>query len=272
MKLNAKLAVVTGAAMGMGKCVSRLLLEAGCEVAMVDVNADALSATADEFSALGVCRPYTCDISDRQAVYTLAETIKKEMGPVSILVNNAGIVKAAPLDELPDETIEKILTVNLTAQFWTCKAFLPDMIAQNSGHVVNVASAGGILGLPNLSAYCASKFGVVGFTDALRQEMAKKKYNIGVTVVCPNTVGTGMFHGSKMVAGTKLLDPDTVTDKIIRGIKKNKPMVAIPSVPVRFLTPLTKTLLPIRAMDWLNKILGMWSANDSWKGRSGLKN
>jgi len=149
---------------------------------------------------------------------------------------------------------------------------LPGMIRENMGHIVNIASAGGLLAIPNLSAYCASKFGVVGFTDALRQEMAKKKYNIGVTVVCPNTVGTGMFHGSKMVAGTKLLDPDTVTDKIIRGIKKNKPMVAIPSVPVRFLTPLTKTLLPIRAMDWLNKILGMWSANDSWKGRSGLKN
>ncbi|BBO78136.1 hypothetical protein DSCW_55530 [Desulfosarcina widdelii] len=267
MKLNAKLAVVTGAAMGMGKCVSRLLLEAGCEVALVDVNADALSATADELSALGVCRPYTCDISERKAVYELAQTIKKEMGTVSILVNNAGIVKAAPLDELPDETIEKILTVNLTAQFWTCKAFLPAMVAQNSGHVVNVASAGGILALPNLSAYCASKFGVVGLTDALRQEMKKRKCNVGFTAVCPNTVGTGMFAGSKMVAGTRLLDPEVVAVKIVAGIRKNKAMVAIPSLPVKILTPLTKVLLPISLMDRLNQALGMWRANDTWTGR-----
>jgi hypothetical protein len=141
------------------------------------------------------------------------------------------------------------------------------MIAQNSGHVVNVASAGGILALPNLSAYCASKFGVVGFTDALRQEMKKRKCTIGFTAVCPNTVGTGMFAGSKMVAGTRLLDPEAVAAKIVAGIRKNKAMVAVPSLPVKILTPLTKVLLPISLMDRLNQALGMWRANDTWTGR-----
>ncbi|WP_319407296.1 SDR family oxidoreductase [uncultured Desulfosarcina sp.] len=267
MQLDGALAVVTGGAMGMGKIVSRRLLEAGCDVALVDVNEKALSSTADELSSIGTCRPYVCDIADRHAVYSLAKTIQAQMGSVTILVNNAGIVKPAPLNQLADETIEKILQVNLTAQFWTCKAFLPAMIARNKGHVVNMASAGGILALPNLTAYCASKFGVVGFTDALRQEMKKQKININFTLVCPNTVGTGMFEGSKMVAGTRLLDPEDVAAKILAGIRKNKAMVAVPSLPVKIFTPLAKALLPISLMDHLNQILGMWGANDTWTGR-----
>ena len=267
MQLDGALAVVTGGAMGMGKIISRRLLEAGCTVALVDVNEKALSSTADELSSIGACRPYVCDIADRHAVYSLAKTIQAQMGVVTILVNNAGIVKPAPLNRLADEIIEKILQVNLTAQFWTCKAFLPAMIARNKGHVVNMASAGGILALPNLTAYCASKFGVVGFTDALRQEMKKEKVNINFTLVCPNTVGTGMFEGSKMVAGTRLLDPEDVAAKIVAGIRKNKAMVAVPSLPVKILTPLAKALLPISLMDRLNQLLGMWGANDTWTGR-----
>ena len=168
---------------------------------------------------------------------------------------------------MDDEIIEKIINVNLTSQFWTTKAFLPSMVKQSEGHIVNFASAGGILAIPWITAYCASKFGVVGFSDSLRQEMKKMKLNIGVTVVCPNTVNTGMFQGSKMVTGTSLLKPEDVTKRVVRAIKKNKPMVAVPHLAVRFITPLTKTLLPINAMDRLNKAMGMWDVNDTWTGR-----
>jgi all-trans-retinol dehydrogenase (NAD+) len=265
--LKGKTAVVTGAAMGMGKSLSELLLDAGCKVALVDVDKAALDQTAEALSRRGACRPFVCDISDREAVYGLAESIGAQMGPVSILVNNAGIVRAGGLADQDDTIIEKTIAINLTAQFWTCKAFLPQMKSLGSGHIVNIASAGGILAIPNLAAYCASKFGVMGLTDALRQEMKKHRLDIGVTVVCPNTVGTGMFQGSKMVAGTKLLATEEVTRPILRAIRNNRPMVAVPSVPVRFLTPLTKVLLPIAVMDRLNQFLGMWHANDTWTGR-----
>ena len=98
--------------------------------------------------------------------------------------------------------------------------------------------------------------------------MAKMKYNLHFTMVCPNTVGTGMFSGSKMVAGTKLLKADDVTAKIISGIRKNRAMVAVPSFPVKILTPLAKLLLPVRWMDGLNRMMGMWDANDTWIGPS----
>ena len=250
------------------KSLAGMLLSEGCSVVLVDINEKALKKTVEELSKKGACKSYLCDISDRQAVYDLAGKVKNDLGAVSILINNAGIVKAGELMDLADDVVQKIIDINLTAMFWTCKAFLPDMIGRNEGHVVNFASAGGILALPNLSAYCASKFGVIGFTDAVRQEMKKHKLNIGFTSVCPNTVGTGMFEGADMVVGTKLLKPEEVTKRVLKAIKKNKAMVAVPTIPVKFLTPLTKLLLPIHAMDWLNGLLGMWTANDMTTGRT----
>jgi all-trans-retinol dehydrogenase (NAD+) len=269
--LKGKVALVTGAAMGMGRSLSEKLLQEGCTVVLVDVNEKELAKTAGELAKLGKCTRYICDISDKKAVNQLAKQVEKEVGQVDILVNNAGIVRAQELVDLSEDAIEKTISINLTAQFWTCKAFLPAMIKKRQGHIVNFASAGGILAIPNLTAYCASKFGVVGFSDALRQEMKKHNYNIGVTYVCPNTVNTGMFEGSKMVAGTKMLAAEDVTRNVIKAIKKNTAMVAVPSFPVKILTPLTKVLLPISAMDWLNKVMGMATANDSWKGRNGSK-
>ncbi len=265
--LKGKAAVVTGAAMGMGRDLSEKLLAEGCRVALVDVNVKELARTCKELSAKGTCRQYVCDISSRKAVYQLAKRIEKDFGTVDILINNAGIVRAQELINLDDASIERMINVNLTSQFWTCKAFLPGMIKKNEGAIVNFASAGGILAIPNLTAYCASKFGVVGFSDALRQEMRKIKADIGVTYICPNTVNTGMFEGSKMVAGTKMLSAGDITPLVISAIKKKKAMVAVPNIPVKFLTPLTKLLLPIKAMDWLNAAMGMDRANDSWKGR-----
>jgi all-trans-retinol dehydrogenase (NAD+) len=265
--LSGKVAVVTGAAMGMGKCISELLLKEGCKVALVDINRDILKKTQSELSPIGFCESYVCDISDPAEVSTLAMKIEKSMGTVSVLVNNAGIVVAKGLLEMDEIQIKKILDVNLTSMFWTTKAFLPGMISHDEGHVVNVASAGGILALPNLAAYCASKFGVIGFTDSLRQEMKKNKHHIGFTYVCPNTVGTGMFEGSKMATGTRELNPRDVSKKIIKSIKKNQAALAIPSIPVKFLTPLTKLILPVNVMDFLNRLLGLWRINDSWKGR-----
>ncbi len=266
-QLSGKVAVVTGAAMGMGKCISELLLKEGCHVALVDINQDALGEAEKEFSLKGTCKSYVCDISDSKEVLALAGKIETDMGKVSVLVNNAGIVFAKGLLEMQEEQIKKILDVNLASMFWTTKAFLPGMISNREGHVVNIASAGGILALPNLAAYCASKFGVIGFTDSMRQEMKKNRYKIGFTYVCPNTVGTGMFEGSKMVTGTKELDPFDVSRKVIGAIKKNQAALAIPSIPVKFLTPLSKLILPVKVMDFLNRLLGMWSVNDSWKGR-----
>ncbi|MGQ9843202.1 MAG: SDR family NAD(P)-dependent oxidoreductase [Spirochaetota bacterium] len=267
--LKGQLALVTGAAMGMGRSLSELLLDEGCDVAMVDINEKELAITIKQLQAKGNCKSYMCDVSKRDAVYTLQKKVKKEMGDVTILVNNAGVVKVGSFLNLEDKSIEWIVNVNLMSIFWMCKAFMPDMIHKPWAHVVNFASAAGLLSLPDISIYCATKFAVVGFSDALRQEMKKYKYNVGITMVCPYTVATGMFQGFKEVAGTKILKTEDVTTKVIKAIKKNKAMVAVPNFQVNFLTPLTKLLLPVHTMDMLNKLVGMWTANEHTVGRQG---
>lgn len=266
-QLNGKVALVTGAAMGMGKKITEFLLAEGCRLAMVDINPDALEEARQSLASKGTCHAFTCDIADRDQVQKLVASVDGTLGPVNILVNNAGIVRAAPLMMLDDGDIERMIRINLTAQFWTCKAFLPGMQQAGAGHIVNMASAGGLLALPSLTAYCASKFGVVGFSEALRQELKRERIPIGVTCVCPNTVNTGMFEGAQTVPGTRMLRPEDVAVQVVRAIRRNQAMVGVPSFPVKILTPLLKALLPVAVMDRINALMGLWHLNDTWQGR-----
>jgi all-trans-retinol dehydrogenase (NAD+) len=146
------------------------------------------------------------------------------------------------------------------------KAFLPGMVAKKEGHVVNMASAGGLLGVPYITDYCATKFAVVGLTESLRQEFKLRKLgNIRFTYVCPNTVGTGMFEGAKPVRFTKLLSAEEVTEKIVQGIKRNRSFIGVPlSV---YLVPLTKAITPIPILDLFNRVMGIATSSETTVGR-----
>lgn len=264
--LRNKNVLITGGALGMGKSLAGLFLREGSRVVIVDIRQGELEKAKDELASLGEIVAYKCDISDRKAVYELAGKVEKEFGVIDILVNNAGVVKSNPFLDKPDEVIEKTIAVNLLAHFWTMKAFLPGMISKRAGHIVNIASAGGLLGVPYITDYCASKFAVIGLTESLRQEMKLKGYkNIKFTYVCPNTVGTGMFDGAKAVKGTKLLGPEEVTTKIIDGVKKGKSMIGVPfSV---YAVPIVKGLLPIPVMDFFCRVMGIATSSESMTGR-----
>ena len=266
-ELRGKRALVTGAAMGMGKSLSRQLLLEGVRVAIADIREEALEVAREEFDRLGDVAAFQCDISDRQAVYDMAGKVKEEFGAIDLLVNNAGIVKAHPIMEKPDELIEKTVAVNLMALFWTAKAFLPDMMSRGSGHIVNMASAGGILGVPYISDYCATKFGAIGLTESLRQEMALTGFKkIKFTYVCPNTVGTGMFAGNKPVKGTRMLEPDDVATKIIKGIKRGKARIYVPASV--HAAALLKVILPVPVMDFQSRVLGIATSSEKMTGRT----
>merc|ERR550539_360813 len=119
----------------------------------------------------GQASSFLLDVTDREAVYKLADQIRKEIGDVTILINNAGIVTGKKLHECPDALMAKTIDVNTTAHFWTLKAFLPSMIEKNSGHIVSIASIVGFVGCPSLVDYVASKFGAVGLMEALFLEL-----------------------------------------------------------------------------------------------------
>jgi len=267
-ELRGKNVLITGGALGMGRSLARLLLQEGCRVAIVDIREADLEDARSDLSRSGEISSFVCDISDRSAVYTLADKVRAEFGDIDILVNNAGVVKSDPFLEKPDEVIERTVAVNLLAHFWTMKAFLPAMVARKEGHVVNMASAGGLLGVPYISDYCASKFAVIGLTESLRQEFKLKGLRkVRFTYVCPNTVGTGMFAGAKPVKGTKLLSAEDVTVKIVQGIKKNRSFIGVPlSV---YLVPLTKAITPIPMLDLFNRAMGIATSSETTVGRGG---
>jgi len=264
--LQGKNVLITGGALGMGRSLAGLLLHEGCRVAIVDIREGDLEEAREELSRRGEVTSYVCDISDKEKVYALAEQVQREFGAIDILVNNAGIVKSNPFLEKPDEVIEHTVAVNLMAHFWTMKAFLPGMVARKEGHVVNMASAGGLLGVPYITDYCATKFAVVGLTESLRQELKLKGLRkIRMTYVCPNTVGTGMFAGARPVKGTRLLTAEEVTAKIVEGIKKGKPFIGVPfSV---YLVPLVKAITPIPVMDFFNRVMGIATSSETTVGR-----
>ncbi|MBN2025921.1 MAG: SDR family oxidoreductase [Actinobacteria bacterium] len=265
--MRSKNVLITGGALGMGKSLAALLLQEGCRVAIVDIREADLDVAREELSRYGEIVSYACDISDREKVYALARRVQAEFGTIDILVNNAGVVKSNPFMEKPDETIERTVAVNLLAHFWTMKAFLPGMVAKKEGHVVNMASAGGLLGVPYISDYCATKFAVVGLTESLRQEFKLRGLRkIRFTYVCPNTVGTGMFAGARPVKGTRLLSAEDVTTRIVQGIKNNRSFIGVPlSV---YLVPLTKAITPIPVLDLFNRVMGIATSSETTTGRA----
>ena len=191
-------------------------------------------------------------------MYARADEVRATAGPVDILVNNAGIVSGKPLLELTDERIELTFKVNALALFWTTKAFLPGMIERGSGHVVNVASAAGLIGSPRETDYAASKFAAVGFNEALRLELKRSAPGIRTTVVCPFYIDTGMFAGVKTRFPLLLpiLKEADVTERILRGIQHDHPQVLMPFM-VRTLPAMR--LLPVWAFDrWPTSSVSRW--------------
>lgn len=126
----------------------------------------------------------------------MAHQVKKEVGDVSILINNAGIVTGKKFLDCPDELMEKSLDVNFKAHLWTYKAFLPAMIANGHGHLVCISSSAGLIGVNGIADYCASKFAACGFAESIFIELfAQKIKGIKTTIVCPYLISTGMFEG-----------------------------------------------------------------------------
>jgi all-trans-retinol dehydrogenase (NAD+) len=258
--------LITGAASGLGR---RLALEsARREAALVlwDLNREGLDRVASEVRALGARADVAIvDVARREEVYQAAGPVGHA---VDVLINNAGVVSGKRLLENPDELIERTFAVNTLPLFWTVKAFLPRMIERGRGHVVTIASAAGLIGVPRLTDYCASKWAAVGFDESLRAELRKVAPAIRTTVVCPYYIGTGLFEGAKSRFPLLLpvLDEEKVARRIVRGIARNERKLLMPAL-VRTIPWMR--LLPISWFDAVAEILGINASMDDFRGRSG---
>jgi 3-oxoacyl-[acyl-carrier protein] reductase len=187
-----KTALVTGAARGIGKAIASRLLKDGLAVAIVDIDEAAAGRAAADLANLGESFPIAADITDTASVGAMVDGILKRYSSIDVLVNNAGIGgRAAPVVEYPEQEWRRILSVNLDAVFYCCKAVLPSMLARGSGRIINVASISGKEGNPNMSAYSSSKAGVIGFTKALAKEVATK--GIYVNCITPAVIETELL-------------------------------------------------------------------------------
>lgn len=266
MDPRGKVALITGGAAGIGKAVALRLLWHGARVVLWDLAPEALDATVKELSAAGDVRGYTVDITDRKAVAETAERVRAEVGDVDILDNNAGVVFGGNLLDCPEENLFKTIDVNVNAVMWCTRAFLPGMIKKGAGHIVNMASASGLLGVPGLAAYSASKHAVIGLSESLRLELRKAGHKgIGMTIGCPSFVASGMFEGVKPPMLVPWLTVDEVADKILAAIVKNRLYVRTPFM-IKLVPALKGFPFPW-LMDLMGDLLGLHRAMDGFRGK-----
>ena len=239
--LRGKVALVTGAASGIGRETALAFARAGAELVVCDVNEPGLEETASAIRATGrTALARRVDVSRRNDVQTFAAEVHREHGAVDVLMNNAGVGLGAGFLDTPLEDWEWILSINLWGVIHGCHFFLPPMVARGRGHVVNVSSAAGYLATAQLGAYSTTKFAVFGLSEALRDEL--RPHGIGVTTVCPGIINTPITGAARMrgpvatpEARAALVEiyrrrnygPERVAANILKAVARNRPVAPI---------------------------------------------
>nr|XP_061811669.1 retinol dehydrogenase 10-A-like isoform X4 [Nerophis lumbriciformis] len=252
--------VITGAGSGLGRLFAKEFARRRAILVLWDINSQSNEETAEMVRQIyHEVYTYVCDVGKRESVYSTAEKVRREVGEVDILINNAGVVSGHHLLECPDELIERTMVVNCHAHFWTTKAFLPKMLELNHGHIVTVASSLGLFSTAGVEDYCASKFGAIGFHESLSHELkASEKDGINMTLVCPYLVDTGMFKGCRIRKEIEPflppLKPEFCVKQAMRAILTDQPMICTPRIV--YMVNFMKSILPFEAIVCMYRFLG----------------
>jgi len=240
--LSGRVVLVTGAASGIGRSTALAFARHGARLVLADLNPASLTAVRKEVESLGAtARDWTVDVADEAAMRGFADAVHADVGPLDVLVNNAGIGYLGGFVSSPLESWRRCLDINVLGVAHGCYWFLPPMIAAvGARRVVNVASLAGIAPAPSMSAYAASKHAVMGLSDVLALELSATE--VGVTVVCPGIIDTPITASSASVSPsvsaeqlarlrdyyrTKGASPDTVADAIVDGVRRGRSLVLV---------------------------------------------
>ena len=263
--LTDKWVLITGAASGIGRCMALEFAGQGSNVIIADINDEGMKKVAEEVESKGVkAVTIRADMSKPEEVEALAHRAVEEAGRVDVLVNNAGIAFVSEMVNVTIEEWERIMAVNLRGPILLVHHLLPHMIERGSGHIVNVASMAGLIGIPGLGPYTVTKFGMVGFSEALRIEL--RPSGIGVTAVCPGLVDTPIIMNSPIKGFSEDIrqlprlittSPERAAKLIINGVKRNKAKVLPATAPGR-LFYIIKRLAPRTAEFLISKAYSAW--------------
>lgn len=260
--------LITGGASGIGKLIAKRCLEQRAyKVILWDINEVNLLKTKSQFANLGYnVDVEVVDVSNLEDIERAAKIAKDTYTTIDILFNNAGIVVGKPFVEHSHRDISKTININTSALMHIAKEFLPDMIDQSEGHIINLASASGLIANPNMSVYAASKWAVIGWSESVRLEMERGKTGVNITTVMPSYISTGMFDGAKSPFMTPILTPEYIVDKIMEAVKNNEIILQEPFMVKS--VPILKGILPQRVFDFVaGKIFGVHNTMDDFKGR-----
>lgn len=220
--LEGKVAFVTGAGKGIGRAVAVALAKEGVHVGLMARTEETLIEAANEITGLGVKAAFaSVDVSSQDQVEQAIKKLTEELGTADILINNAGIGSFASLLEMDPAEWKRIIDVNLMGTYYVTRAVLPQLIEKNSGDIINISSTNGLNGVATSSAYSASKFGVIGLTESLAQEV--RRNNIRVTALTPSTVVTDLAHQNNLIdkKEEKFIQPEDIAEFIVSQLKLN---------------------------------------------------
>jgi len=271
-QIKGKTVLITGGAAGIGKLMGKKLIQKGASKLIIwDINPEFLQQATDELQCKN-CKvfPYQLDISDTQGVIATAKKVKSDAGMVDIVINNAGVVVGKYFKDHTHDDIDFTMNINTNAAMHVTMEFLGEMIGKGEGHIVNIASAAGLMANPKMSVYVGSKWGITGWSESLRIELEQLNRKLRVTTVNPSYIDTGMFAGVKTHPFIPILKPEKVVNHIITAIEKNKLTVRLPYL-VK-LMPFVRGILPTRIFDWFaGSVLNVYKSMSDFAGHDYYK-
>ncbi len=248
--LAGQTAVITGGARGIGRATAQAFLHQGMRVAIGDVDLQAAQQTAAELGDSAVGLPL--DVTDRASFAEFLDTAEEQLGPVDILINNAGIMPIGPFVDEDDATAQRILDINVLGVIIGMKVALPRMTARGRGHIVNIASQAGKYGFPGGATYCASKAAVINLSRAVRKEL--RGSGVDISLVSPVAVNTelGLGLGEPRQRQFRKIEPQQVADAIVETLRVPKFDVHVPKQ--LSISERASALLPIGVHDSLSRL------------------
>jgi len=236
MKFIEKKVIITGGSSGIGKSAAKIFAREGADITILARRENVLQEAVGEISSTAVSRDQrvdyrSVDVSDWEKVSEFAKEYGSEIGAPDIIINSAGISHPGYFEKIPYEVFQRVMDIDFFGVVGMCKAFVP-LMKERGGHIVNISSIAGFLGVFGYSAYCPAKFAVFGFSQVLRSEL--KRYNIHVSILCPPDTDTPQLEmenkikpeETKAISGNAgVMSPDDVAEAMINGMLKSKPVI-----------------------------------------------